>query len=491
MNSLTYTIVVGLGKTGFSCVRYLVQQGYSVAVVDSRNEPPCLAEFHKLCSDNNLSIPLALGTFAAPFLMQARELVVSPGVSLREPELVACIVRGVPVIGDIELLVRAVAASATTAHGYGVPIVAITGSNGKSTVTTLVGEMAKAAGKRVQVGGNLGTPALELLDEEHAVNGKAAGGAVTTELYVLELSSFQLDTTRSLHAAAATILNITADHMDRYSSFEDYCKSKWHIYDGCKVAVVNRDDLLTYKSIEVGKAAVGASMSMQVISFGLQEAPTASDFGFVDGYLMYGKAQRLLSAKELKIKGRHQVANALAALALGHAIGLPFAAMVDALRSFPGLPHRCQWVRELHGVSWYNDSKGTNVGATQAAIEGLGAELVYQGPGGGGENSGGKLVLIAGGIGKDADFTALRDVVKKYVKTIVLIGKDAAIIEQALIGCCRMAHAASMHDAVALAATAAVAGDAVLLSPACASFDMFQNFEHRGEVFMEEVRRVG
>jgi UDP-N-acetylmuramoylalanine--D-glutamate ligase len=435
-------VVIGLGKTGLSCLRYLKAQGANVAAIDSRDNPPTLdivrAEF--------ASVPIFLGGFNSPLLAQASELVVSPGVSLAEPAIAAQIARGVKISGDIELFVRAVKA----------PIVAITGSNGKSTVTTLVGEMAKAAGIKVKVGGNLGTPALDFLSDDDEAR-----------LYVLELSSFQLETTTSLKAAAAVVLNISPDHMDRYADLAAYTKAKQTIYQGCKSAVINRDDPVSYQNV---------TFLGTVFSFGL-DAPTHGEFGLRDGFLAYG-ADNLLASNELKIKGRHQIANALAALALGTAIHLPLTSMLKALREFPGLPYRCEWVAQINGVDFYDDSKGTNVGATEAAIAGLGAEIK------------GKVILIAGGIGKDADFKLLRKVAEQYVRTVVLIGRDGPMIENALQGCCQMVRAVSMAEAVALAQKAAESQDAVLLSPACASFDMFKNFEHRGDVFKEEVKKI-
>lgn len=433
-------IVVGLGKTGLSCVRYLVQQGFKVVAVDSRVAPPGLEELRQ----NFPEVQTHLGGFNAEILAQADEIILSPGVSKREPAIAECLGRGIKAIGDIELFARAARA----------PIVAITGSNGKSTVTSLVGLMAEVAGKKVKVGGNLGMPALDLLDPK-------------TELYVLELSSFQLETTFSLKPAASVVLNISADHMDRYCDLHEYKLAKQRIYLGCGVAVINRDEPSSYSD---------AILPQKTIRFGVG-TPDKNDFGIVDGYLVCGD-KKLLSIDELKIKGLHNAANALAALALGAAINLPLAVMLQALRDFPGLAHRCQWVANINNVAWYNDSKGTNIGATKSAIEGLGAD------------SRGKIVLILGGIGKDADFTALCDVVAKYVRAVVLIGKDAKLIERTLSKESKILFAASMAEAVAICAREALPRDAVLLSPACASFDMFNNFEHRGEIFMQEVRKI-
>ena len=432
-------VVVGLGKTGLSCVRYLVQQGFGVVVVDSRLNPPCM----QILQQAFPQVKVYLGGFYPEILEQAAEIILSPGISMHEPEIQKIVQKGVRIIGDIELLVREVDA----------PIVAITGSNGKSTVTTLVGKMAEAAGIKVKVGGNLGIPVLDLLDQ-------------TTQLYVLELSSFQLETTCSLYSAAAVVLNISSDHMDRYSDFKEYLKTKQRIYLNSQIAVVNRDNPLT---------SVDAKLPKRIISFGLSE-PNGKNFGIIGDSIVFEK-QKLFPTNELKINGMHNVSNVLAALSLGTAIQLPFDAMLKAVREFCGLPHRCQWVTDINGVHWYNDSKGTNVGATKSAIEGLGV------------SSNGKIVLIAGGIGKGADFTDLYPAVEKYVRAIVLIGRDAKIIAQALANTSKILFAASMADAVAICKREALSGDAVLLSPACASFDMFNNFEHRGEVFMQEVRK--
>lgn len=435
-------VIVGLGKTGMSCVRYLAKQGFDLVVVDSRLDPPGLEELRQ----NFPNVKVSLGGFDENILFKAEELIVSPGVSLSEPAIAECLKRGIKAVGDIELFARATKS----------PIVAITGSNGKSTVTSLVGAMAEEAGKKVGVGGNLGEPALDLLNLHQEA-----------DFYVLELSSFQLETTNSLMAKAAVILNISPDHMDRYQSVAEYLVAKQRIYSGCSVAVINRDDPLSYSNVE---------LPQKVISFGAS-SPREGDFGIDSGYLMYGD-KKLLSISELKIKGLHNSVNALAALALGAAINLPFPAMLQALRKFPGLPHRCQWVTKITDIDWYNDSKGTNVGATKSAIEGLGAEIE------------GKIILIAGGIGKDADFSLLRDSVAKYVRAAILIGKDAPLIEGALAGTTKILHALSMADAVAICAKEALRGDAVLLSPACASFDMFNNFEQRGDVFIKEVKNL-
>ncbi len=436
-------VIVGLGATGLSCARYLAQQAIPFAAMDTRSSPPNMAEFKKQFP----GVPISVGKLDDTLLDRASKIIISPGISLQEPAIARQIARGVSVIGDIELFTLCAKA----------PIIAITGTNAKSTVTTLVGEMAAAAGVKVQVGGNLGIPALDLLS------------ATDVELFVLELSSFQLETTFSLAPEVATVLNITPDHMDRYATLENYRNAKQHIYSNCQVAVSNRDDPLT---------DCGQQYQKQKLSFTLEE-PQQNEFGLLtknnETYLAL-ENQLLLPVRELPILGRHYQANALAALAIGHGYGLPLEPMLQTLVSFKGLPHRCQLVRERQGVLWYNDSKGTNVGATLAAIEGLGSAIE------------GRLVLIAGGVGKNADFSPLVMPIARYVRSVVLIGEAASILAAVIGDRVEVSFAKSMEEAVAVADNIAIEGDSVLLSPACASLDMFNNFEHRGEVFTQAVQ---
>lgn len=438
-------VIVGLGATGLSCARFLAKKNIPFAMMDTRSSPPNLAEFKKLFPN----VSLSLGSLDDNILDQASQIIISPGISLQQPAISRQLGRGTPVIGDIELFAKEVKA----------PVIAITGTNAKSTVTTLVGEMAFEAGINVQVGGNLGTPVLELLNK------------TDTELFVLELSSFQLETTFSLAPAVATVLNITPDHMDRYATVEEYCATKQHIYSNCQVAVYNCDDSLTDCNGQYHKKKLG---------FTLNE-PKENEFGLVkkgNELFLAFENQLLLSTRELPILGRHYQANALASLAIGYGYGIPFEPMLQTLIRFKGLPHRCQLVRERHGVLWYNDSKGTNVGAALAAIEGLGDVID------------GRLILIAGGVGKNADFSPLVIPIEKYVKAVVLIG-DAARIMAAVIGDrVEVIFAKTMEEAVAVADKMAVSGDSVLLSPACASLDMFNNFEHRGQVFTQIVQEL-
>ncbi len=438
-------LVVGLGKTGLSCACFLARSGYEVAVTDSREAPPGLEALREQLPD----VAVFLGGFDEAVFRQADLLVVSPGLSLRELPLAGAVAQGRTVLGDIELFARHADA----------PVIAITGSNGKSTVTTLVGEMARHAGRETRVGGNLGTPALDLLGES------------APDLYVLELSSFQLETTSSLQSVAAVILNISEDHMDRYDGLDDYAAAKARIYEGAAVRVANADDP---RVMALATAAGG-----RVVRFGLGQPERDEDYGLCtdeDGIeCLCRGSERLLPLDALRISGLHNAANALAALALGEAAGLPMPAMLAALREFPGLVHRSQWVAECGGVNWYNDSKATNVGATLAALRGMREA---------------KVVLIAGGQGKGQDFSPLRAAVAEKARTVVLLGQDAALIAQALGEVVPVAKVADMAAAVAAAAVAAQPGDAVLLSPACASFDQFRNYEHRGEVFMQAVREV-
>lgn len=430
------TVVAGLGVTGLSVARHLAARGEIFAVVDTRAAPPGLAALTAECPE----VPVFLGGLDAAMLARATRIVLSPGLALAEPALAAAAAGGVEIIGDIELFARAAQA----------PIVAITGSNGKSTVTELVGAMAMAAGVHVAVGGNLGTPALELLDD-------------AAQLYVLELSSFQLETTAALCAQVATILNLSPDHLDRYPDMAAYCAAKQRIFRGAAQVVCNRDDPATVPP---------ASMPVPRISFGLGTAPD-DGFGLIqDGgrdWLAQGSTP-LLSVAELALQGRHNVANALAALALGQAAGLPLAAMLSALRNFRGLPHRCQRVLERDRVIWVDDSKATNVGAAVAAIEGLAGDTP-------------NLIWIAGGQGKGQSFAPLAAALPGRVRIALLLGEDADRIAAAIAGRVPVIRVESMAAAVAAARAAARPGDCVLLSPACASFDMFTNYADRGDQF--------
>ncbi|GAB5479687.1 MAG: UDP-N-acetylmuramoyl-L-alanine--D-glutamate ligase [Marinobacter nauticus] len=430
------TLIVGLGKTGLSCVRYLSGQGREIAVADSRLQPPGLEELKAGWPD----VPVYLGEFDEDLFAGFNELVVSPGISIAEPAIAGAAARGARIRGDIDLFADAADA----------PIIAITGSNGKTTVTTLVGEMARAAGRNVQVGGNIGTPVLDLLDQ----------GA---DLYVLELSSFQLETTEELGALAATVLNVSDDHMDRYPDKMAYFQAKQRIYRGCKNAIVNLDDALSTPM---------ARDTLRFLCFGFNRVnpETFSTRDDDQGTWITWGLDNLLLASELQLMGRHNISNVMAALALGHAAGLAMEPMLEVARSFRGLPHRCEFVRNLNGVDYINDSKGTNVGATVAAIESLVPDS-------------GKVILIAGGDGKGADFQPLAEPVAACCRALVLIGRDAGKISEAVGVSVPQYRATSLQEAVSLARQAAEPGDRVLLSPACASFDMFRDYNDRGEQF--------
>ena len=433
------TLIVGLGKTGLSCVRYLSGQGREIAVADSRLQPPGLDELKVGWPD----VPVYLGEFDEELFAGFNELIVSPGISIAEPAIAGAAARGARIRGDIDLF-------ADAADAADAPIIAITGSNGKTTVTTLVGEMARAAGRNVQVGGNIGTPALDLLDQ----------GA---DLYVLELSSFQLETTEELGALAATVLNVSDDHMDRYPDKMAYFQAKQRIYRGCKNAIVNLDDALSTPM---------ARDTLRFLCFGFNRVnpETFSTRDDDQGTWITWGLDNLLLASELQLMGRHNISNVMAALALGHAAGLAMEPMLEVARSFRGLPHRCEFVRNLNGVDYINDSKGTNVGATVAAIESLVPDS-------------GKVILIAGGDGKGADFQPLAEPVAACCRALVLIGRDAGKISEAVGASVPQYRATSLQEAVSLARQAAEPGDRVLLSPACASFDMFRDYNDRGEQF--------
>lgn len=440
-------LVLGLGETGLSALRWLRKQGAEVSIADSRLHPPGVDDIVKTYPD----IKVHTGPFVLDVLMDCDFIVSSPGVPLAEPALQAAILQGKRVIGDIELFALHRPASAR--------VIAITGSNGKTTVTTLVGEICKRAGLNTVVAGNIGLPVLDTLDDK------------APDVYVLELSSFQLETTYSLKVDVATVLNISEDHMDRYDSIEAYAAAKARIYDHATLAVVNRDD----------PASLGLTTT-EAVSFGLNEAQNYSDFGLIeaDGAWLSSGKRKLIPVSDLKIQGQHNVANALAAVALSTNIGIEKSAIIQTLRQFKGLPHRVEWVANINEVDYYDDSKGTNVGATCAAIKGMTKAGKPQ-----------KVVLLAGGDGKGQDFTPLLEAVQANARAIVLFGRDAPLIESVLLASeLPIYDAIDLREAVAIAHKIASKGDAVLLSPACASFDMFKNYVHRAEVFIEAVRKL-
>lgn len=488
-------VIIGLGETGVSCVEYFQKRQQPVFVLDSRENPSKLADFKARFPD----VVLQTGRFSKDILSQADKVVISPGISKDHPDILESLNPKAKIMGDIELFAQEVTA----------PVVAITGSNGKSTVTTLLGEMAKKTYgiDAVGVGGNLGKPALTLLNNQN-------------KIYILELSSFQLETTYSLKPVVATVLNLSPDHLDRYNSIEDYRLAKLRIYQGAQKIVFNRADavlpdnsmpLNRTNSEKINKAnslQINRSNGQQIdktnneqinrldieqdlilteekkysiidrqyISFGL-DTPLENQYGLIyleKPWLARGE-ERLIAVDDLLICGRHNVANALAALALGECIGLPMADMLSVLKTFKGLEHRCEWVRDYQGVKWVNDSKGTNVGASVAALEGLSSDIT------------GKWVLIAGGVGKNADFTPLVPLVEKHCRAVVLIGEAADKLNKLFSPIIACFKAQNMEEAVQMAAKKAKSGDGVLLSPACASLDMFRDFAERGNVFKSVV----
>ncbi len=434
--------LIGIGVTGLSVARFLQSQGRDFDAFDTRENPPSLEQFKAQFPEARLH----LGEIGETDLLNYSDVILSPGIDPGTDWVQSAVNAGAKVYGDIELFAQAVDK----------PVVAITGSNAKSTVTTLVAEMAKAAGMKVGVGGNLGTAALDLLAEE-------------ADLYVLELSSFQLELLESLQPVAACILNLSADHMDRYASMLEYHAAKQRIYRKAEHLVFNREDALTQPLAQQGQTS---------ISFGLDN-PDISEYGLgiVAGetWLMRGH-QKIVQAEKIALKGAHNCANLLAAMALAEVVNVPVDVMVSVAKTFQGLPHRCQLVSEVNSVSWINDSKATNVGAVEAALKGLGKDK--------------NLILIAGGQAKGQSFEPLRPLIEKHVKQLILIGQDAEKLSAALDSAAPILYAVSMAAAVQAAEQASEAGDTVLLSPACASFDMFRNYEHRGDEFIRAVEAL-
>src|SRR5262245_3067630 len=451
-------VVLGLGDTGLSMARWLARRGAGVRVADSRSAPPHAATL----ASELPQVPLATGAFDAETLRGADVIAISPGLDRRVPPVSDAIKRGVPVIGDVELFAQSFREVVSHQSSVVSKVVAITGSNGKSTVTAMTGEILRAAGRRAVVAGNIGTPVLDAL-------GAIEAGAPAPEVFVLELSSFQLESTSSLEPDAAAMLNLSEDHLDRYDGMDSYAAAKARVFAGDGVQVLNRDD--------------GRSLGMQRPgrthhTFGAGRPRTGNEWGIGTAHgedaLVRG-SRALMAVSELPLAGLHNAVNALAAHALACAVGAPDEILPRALRSFHGLPHRMQQVAEHRGVLFLDDSKGTNVGATVAALSGMRRPVV----------------LIAGGDGKGQDFTPLAPVVRERARAVVLIGRDADKLARAIAGSnVPVERAAGMDEAVTAAFRASRRGDAVLLSPACASFDMFRNYEHRGEAFVAAVRRL-
>ena len=433
-------LIIGLGKTGLSCARFLLEQGHAVAMMDTRKNPPYI----DIVQNELPEVLLNKDGLNLKLMLKSDVIVLSPGVDPRLPELKAARSHNIEVIGDIELFARSI----------NQPVIAITGSNGKSTVTTMLTEMGRMAGKNIKVGGNIGIPALDLIADPDP------------DFYILELSSFQLETVSSLNAYASVVLNISPDHLDRYEDIEQYQKTKAKVYIGSEVIVVNRDDNLSCECAEGFQNQTGFTLNK----------PVGNDFGVNEErgevYLARGK-ERLLSISDMQVIGEHNISNALAALALGHAMQLPMKAMLEALKRYSGLPHRCQLVTEKNGVKWVNDSKATNVGASIAAIKGL--------------SCGRDIILIAGGVAKGQEFFDLTPIFETHLKSLLLIGRDAKEISEVTPRDIPQQTARNMSDAVKKAKISAKEGDIVLLAPACASFDMYDNYEKRGDAFINAV----
>ena len=428
----------GLGITGDSCVRFLHATD-RVTVVDTRADPPFAAATRRHLPD----VELLLGSATAERIADADRIVVSPGIATSHCLLRVARERGVPLVSDIELFLEHARA----------PVIGITGTNGKSTVTALTGELLRGAGRNVGVGGNLGEAALDLLADDR-------------EAYVVELSSFQLERLNAGRVAIASNLNVTPDHFDRYPDIATYAAAKQRIFVGADVAIFNRADALTRPASPVGR----------LVSVGL-DAPSRDGWGIVErkgARYLANDSVEIIDADSLRIRGRHNEFNALVSLALASAAGVDPASCIETLRAFAGLDHRCQTVAVIAGVTYINDSKATNVGACLAALEGLGETRRH-------------IVLIAGGDAKNADLASLREPVSKYVHDVVTLGKDAAAVEAAVAGAARIRRVESLRDAVRFARSVAGPNDIVLLSPACASLDMFKNFEDRGRQFAAAV----
>ncbi len=426
-------LVIGLGQTGYSIVRYLCRSGHDVVVCDSRKRPPML----EFCAAQFPNVEIVTGKIPLQRIDEFDEVITSPGIGLKTD---------IKLISDIELFVRETPSE----------IVAITGSNGKSTVTMLVYEMLIAADVSTKIAGNIGIPALDLLQ------------LPSPDTVVLELSSFQLENTYSLKADCAALLNISPDHMDRYNSLEEYKDAKARILSAAKVQVVGRDDPIL-STMPLDRSNIGFTLSVPV---------NDTDFGVVshDGksFLVQGKT-RLCAAEDIVLVGQHNIANVLAAMALVHGLGIELTQpVIEAACHYRGLPHRCENLGSYHGVNWINDSKGTNVGATQAALEGL------DGP----------IILIAGGLAKGADFSQLMDIVAEKVSSLIVFGEDAELIERYLHEVVTVIHVASLEAVVRQAGELAQPGDTVLFSPACSSFDMFENYEKRGDYFKQLVHEM-
>lgn len=443
-------LIIGLGATGLATARYCSRKGWAFDVCDSRQSPPGLEEAM-------VEFPTArimTGELSAEVLTQYQRLIISPGVALATPAIQAAIAAGVDVVGDVELFLRA----------SNIPVIAITGSNGKSTVTELVAAVLEKAGKSVLIGGNIGVPVLDLLNE----------GSEQADFAVLELSSFQLETTHQVNAVAAVLLNLSEDHMDRYDSMDDYLAAKQRIFTGCQCAVINLDDYASSPECKVPHC----------IGFGLS-APEGDRYGIVRGdcdgvpgsWIVRGE-QKLVHSSRIALKGSHNFANVMAALALVDACGVDLKDTIPALAEFKGLDHRCQPLGRVHGVEFINDSKGTNVGSTLAAVEGLASDCS------------GTVHLLMGGDGKGQDFLPLLQGLQAHPVAAYVFGAESDALDRLFQGKVPCQTHKTLSDAFRAAVEAAVSGDIVLLSPACASFDQFRNYIERGLHFEQLVRAL-
>jgi UDP-N-acetylmuramoylalanine--D-glutamate ligase len=503
-----HLLILGLGETGLSMARHLAAQGATLRVADTRAQPPGLEALVQ-------AIPgaeVACGPLQERLFEGVDAVAVSPGVPvsgpLADPLVVAAIARGLPFMGDIELFALALAAE-QAASGYSPKVLAVTGTNGKTTVTVLAALLAQKAGKRAVAAGNISPAALDAWRDARAAASSAESPQPLPDVWVLELSSYQLETMHSLKPAAAVMLNLSEDHLDRHGSMQAYGAAKARIFMNGGIQILNRDDAASMAMRRPFDSKKKKDVPPVVLTFGAGAPQAPTDYGLVrearsggltwlaEGSGMWSGAgvgasagmhsedavpNRLMPLEVLRIKGQHNATNALAALALNRAIGLPLAPMLKALRDYAGEPHRVQPVATVGWVQYIDDSKGTNVGATLAALQGLGAELR-------GDN---RIVLIAGGEGKGQDFAPLAGAVRATCRAVLLIGRDAPRLREALAGCgVELVDAGSLEAAVPAAARLAQAGDIVLLSPACASFDMFRNYAHRAEVFVGAVRELG
>jgi|JYMV01.1.fsa_nt_gi UDP-N-acetylmuramoylalanine--D-glutamate ligase len=431
-------LIVGLGVTGVSVARFLKNIGVNFSLIDSRMQPLNFSQIKEIFTDYDIYT----GGFPDSKFIGVTHLFVSPGVSLREPCIAQCLARGAKLLSDIDLF----------AYCTDAPVIAITGSNGKSTVTTMVEVMAQSAGKKVAAGGNLGVPALDLLADE-------------IELYILELSSFQLERMTALKPQVAVVLNVTSDHMDRYSDIEAYAKVKSKIYDHARTCVVNIDDRRVLAMVASEQKQLTFSVA-KMADFSVREESHTQ-------WLVYGN-KAVIARSKILLVGEHNTSNALAAMALATTVGLPIESIVSGLMHYQGLPHRLQIVSTAHEVIWVNDSKATNPSSCIAALMAFDE----------------KVILIAGGDCKGADLTELAAIIKQHVRVVILFGRDAELIEDALQSTVPIYNSETLEGAVLVAKELAIAGETVLLSPACASFDQFKDYQERGNIFAQTVRRI-